>query len=179
VGTTGIVGLIVSDGFGWVRTVSKQFSAHTPFSISSAIAKMFSPIVRGASYDDLAAGARITAITAMVCVIGYLVVTARHRALERTAGYSLLAMALLAPVLYPWYLMWGTLCLAATAVGSRRVAVLALCAAGCVLTPPGFSPTTTNVITAVALAIVAVITVGVLVPRQRSRDAAEPVSAEN
>lgn len=149
------VGLIVPNGFGWLSTVTKQFSAHTPFSVTGATAKVLSPVVRGASYDDLAAGARITAVTAMVCIIGYLVGTARQRALERTAGYSLLALGLLAPVLYPWYLLWGTICLAPSAHGTRLLAVLTLCAAGCVLMPPGFTPTTTNVITAIALAAVA------------------------
>lgn len=153
--TTALAGFPVRDGFGWLWTIAKQFSAHTPFAVTSGVAKLLTPVVRGASYDDLAAGARITAITAMVCVIGYLLVTARQRALERTAGYALLALALLAPVLYPWYLLWGTLCLAPTANGSRRTAVLALCAAGCLLTPPGFTPTTTNVITGIALALVA------------------------
>lgn len=157
--TTAAAGFAVFDGFGWLRTVGKQFSAHTPFSVTSAIAKLLSPIVRGASYDDLAAGARITAVTAAVGVIVYLLVTARQRALERTAGYSLLALALLAPVLYPWYLLWGTLCLAPTANGTRRVAVLALCAAGCLLNPPGFTSTTTHALTAACLAVIALVVI--------------------
>jgi hypothetical protein len=164
--TTAVAGFGVTDGFGWLWTITKQFSAHTPFSVAGAIAKLLSPIVRGASYDDLAAGARITAITAMVCIVVYLLVTARQRALERTVGYSLLAIALFAPVLYPWYLLWGTLCLAPTANGTRRIAVLASCAAGCVLTPPGFTPTATNVITAIALAVVAAVVGGVLTLRR-------------
>jgi hypothetical protein len=158
--TTVVCAFATPDGFGWLRTVTKQFSAHTPYSITSAVAKLLAPIVRGASYDDLAAGARIAAVVAMVFVIGYLLATARQRALERTAGYSLLAMALLAPVLYPWYLLWGTMCLAPTANGARRTAVLALCAAGCILNPPGFTPLTTNVLSGIGLAIVAAIVIG-------------------
>jgi alpha-1,6-mannosyltransferase len=68
-------------------------------------------------------------------------------------GYSLLALGLLAPVLYPWYLLWGCACLAPTAAGVRRIVVLALCAVGCVLVPPGFSPLTANVLTGVALVV--------------------------
>ena len=30
-------------------------------------------------------------------------------------GYALLPIGLLGPVLYPWYLLWGLLCLAPTA----------------------------------------------------------------
>jgi alpha-1,6-mannosyltransferase len=171
------VGFAVSDGFDWVSTVSKQFAAHTPLSAASAVAKVLSPVVRGASYDDLAAGARITVITAMVCAIGYLVATARHRALERTVGYSLLAMALLAPVLYPWYLLWGTLCLAPGVTGVRRIGLLALCAAGCVLMPMGFSPATTDVVASGAVTAVLASAVGFAALRQRARAPAEPVSA--
>jgi hypothetical protein len=176
-GTVVLCALVVPDGFGWLWTVSEQFSAHTPFSVAGAIAKLFKPVVRGASYDDLAAGARITAITAMVCLIGYLIATARQRALERTAGYSLLAIALLAPVLYPWYLLWGALCLAPAATGARRLAVIGLCAAGCLLMPPGFSPTTTNVVTGVALTVVVGVVLTVALRRERALRRAVPVSA--
>lgn len=147
----------VKDGFGWLSTVSKQFSAHPPYSIASAVAKLLTPVVRGASYDDLAAGARLTVVVAMVCVLVYLVVTARRRAIERTAGYALLALALLSPVMYPWYLLWGIVCLAPAATGVRRVAVLALSVVACLLNPPGFTNTTTNVLSAVALAVTAIV----------------------
>jgi hypothetical protein len=152
--TTVACALATGDGFGWIGTVSKQFAAHPPFSAASGVAKVLAAIVRGASYDDLAAGARITTVTAMVCVLAYLLVTTRHRPFERTAGYSLLALALLAPVLYPWYLLWGVLCVAPSASRNRRVTVLAMSAAGCVLVPPGFAPLTANVITGCALASV-------------------------
>jgi hypothetical protein len=165
--TTAVSGLIVGDGFGWLRTVTNQFSAHTPYSVAGAIAKLLDPVVRGASYDDLATGARITTVAAMVCVVVYLLVTARQRALERTVGYALLAVALLAPVLFPWYLLWGTLCLAPTASGSRRGVVVALCAAGCVLAPPGFTTLTANVLTGVSLGVIASIVVPLL--RRRGR----------
>lgn len=176
-GTIVVSALVVPDGFGWLSTVSKQFSAHTPFSVAGAIAKLLNPVVRGASYDDLAAGARITAIAAMVCVIAYLTATVRQRALERTAGYSLLAIALLAPVLYPWYLLWGTLCLAPAASGARRLGVIGLCAAGCVLMPPGFSPTATNVLTGIGLAIVSLVLLAVVFRRERTLRRAVPISA--
>jgi hypothetical protein len=169
IGTTVAAALVVPHGFGWLWTVSNQFSAHTPYSVAGGIGKLLKPVVRGASYDDLAAGARITAITAMVCILVYLVTTVRQRALERTAAYSLLAIGLLAPVLDPWYLLWGTLCLVPAASGSRRLAVLALSAAGCILLPPGFGATTTNVLTGVGLAVVAGAVVAVELRRPRVR----------
>ena len=128
---TGALGLAVPHGFGWLATVSRQFAAHTPFSVAGGISALLAPVVPGASYDDLAIGGRVTAVTAMVCTVAYLVVTSRARPLQVTAGYALLAVGLLGPVLYPWYLLWGLLCLAPVATGTRRDAVLALSAAGC------------------------------------------------
>jgi hypothetical protein len=157
--TTTAAGFVVSNGFGWLSTVSKQFSAHPPYSIATAVAKLLTPIVRGASYDDLAAGARVTVVFAMVCVVVYLVVTARQRALERTVGYALLALGLLSPVTYPWYLLWGIVCLAPAATGMRRVGVLALSVVCCLLNPPGFTTTTTNVLSGVALVVTAMVLV--------------------
>jgi hypothetical protein len=175
VGTTGVIGLAVPDGFGWLWTVSKQFASHPPFAVASGLAKLFTPIVRGASYDDLAAGARITVLIAMICVVASVVATARQRALDRTVAYSLLAVALLAPVFYPWYLIWGIVCLAPTANGWRRGALLALGSAACLLNPEGFSPLTSNVISGCALAVVAAATATVGVVRQRSAARAQPV----
>jgi alpha-1,6-mannosyltransferase len=179
-GTISACGLIQPGGFGWLWTVSKQFTTHTPFAVASAIGEVLAPIVRAASFDDLAASGRITAMTAAVCTIIYLIITARRRALERTTGYALLALGLLAPSLNPWYVLWGALCLAPTANGPRRIWVLALSAAACVLTPPGFSRLLTNGITAVALVVTAAITI-VLLTVDARRTSAEPatVSAEN
>ncbi|MDQ2795670.1 MAG: hypothetical protein M3Y06_00650 [Actinomycetota bacterium] len=177
-------GLVQPGGFGWAWTVSKQFAVHTPFAIASAIGQVLAPVVRGASYDDLAASGRITAVTAAVCTIVYLVVTVRHRALERTVGYSLLALGLLAPSLYPWYLLWGVLCLAPTAIGTRRVWVVALSAGACVLMPGGFSNRAAEGITGVALGVIALVTAAVLYGVHRRVVLAEkaepqPVSAES
>jgi hypothetical protein len=155
--TTAAIGLAVPNGFGWLWTVGKQFSAHTPFAVASAIGQVLAPIVREASFDDLQAGGRITAMTAAVCVVVGVLVTARGRALEHSAGYALLTLALLAPVLEPWYLLWGTLCLAPSAHGSRRVCVLTVTAVACVLDPPGFSPGVTDLLTGTAVAIGAVV----------------------
>jgi hypothetical protein len=166
--TVAAIGLAITDGFGWVHTVRDQFAVHTPYSVTGAVGKMLTPIVRGASYDDLAAGARITALTALACTIGYLLVTARRRPIEHTSGYVVLAVALLAPVLYPWYLLWGSVCLAPLASGERRIAVLALSAAGCLLAPPGFGATATDAIPGAWLFVVAAVTATVLVHRQRA-----------
>ena len=169
--------LAVPDGFGWVRTVRGQFDQHTPFAIADAVGRLISPVVRGASYDDLAAGGTVTAATAALCIVGYLVLTPRARSLDAGIGYALLGLALLAPVLHPWYLMWGVLVFAPTATSVRRTWVLALTAAGCLLTPPGFGTSTSYILTGVGLGVVALVAAAVLTAQDRASRASDSASA--
>lgn len=150
--------LMVPDGFGWVRTVRDQFAEHTTFSLTEATGKVLSLVVRPASFDDLSASSRVAALIAMVCVLAYLVTTTRYRALERSAGYSLLAIALLAPVLNPWYLLGGILCVVPSANAARKIVAMALSCAGCLLLPGGFEGSTTDILAGCGLAVVAAIT---------------------
>lgn len=168
--------LVQPGGFGWLGTVDNQFSAHPPFAVAGLIGRVLSPIVRDASFDDLAAGGRITALAAAACVLAYLLATAGRRAVERTAGGALLALGLLAPVLNPWYLLWGSLCLAPTATGARRTTVIALTVVGCLLTPPGFSAGVSDALTGAALVVVALV-VGALVLAEHRRTARMALSA--
>ena len=178
-GVVALTRLAVPDGFGWLRTARRQFDQHTPFAIADLVGRAAGAVVRDASYDDLAAGGQLTAAIAALAVLVYLLVTSRHRSLEAGIGYSLLALALLAPVLHPWYLMWGVMVLAPTAVGMRRTWVVALTAAGCVLTPPGFSTSTSYVLSGITLGLIAAATASVLLGQDRraradERDAQRP-----
>lgn len=151
----GGVTALAPDGSGWLRTVGDQFSTSTPFSVAGVVSAVLAPVVPGASYDDLAIGGRVAAAIAMICVVVTLLLTARQRPLDRTIGGALLAVGLLAPVLHPWYLLWGALCLAPTATGTRRVWVVALSAAGCLLDPGGFTTGVGNGVTAALLFLLA------------------------
>ncbi|WP_375480497.1 polyprenol phosphomannose-dependent alpha 1,6 mannosyltransferase MptB [uncultured Jatrophihabitans sp.] len=148
-------GFAVRGRFGWLQTASKQFADHTVYSAAGAVSALLAPIVRGASYDDVAIGGRVTALAALAFALGYLAATAPRRPTRHTVGYALLALGLLAPALHPWYLLWGVLCLAPDATGARRLAVVALSAAGCVLAPAGFSPTVADAVTGGLLAVIA------------------------
>ena len=77
-------------------------------------------------------------------------------------------------MLRPWYLLWGVLCLAPTATGTRRIMVLALSAAGCVLVPPGVSPRVAYAITG---GLLLVILAGLALTLGRHRETVGPVSA--
>lgn len=164
--------LSVRHGLAWIPNLPTITRGHTPYAPASLTGDLLSPIVRAASFDDLATGGRIAALAAAGYIIGYLLLTFRSRPLERTIGYALLATAVLGPVVYPWFLIWGLVCLAPNARRERRDWVIALSCLGCLLSPSGFSAAVTNAMTAAAAAIVA----AVLIPRAvaRSRQRPEP-----
>ncbi len=160
-----VMSVLVRDGLGWIRNLETPALGHTPLAPASLLGDMFGPIVRSASFDDLATGGRIAAILASVCIVAYLVLTAGRRSLNRTTGYALLALGLLSPVLYPWYLLWGIVCLAPTARAARRDWLVLGSAIACLYTPPGFNRMFSSLIPLIALGI------GLLIlwPRIRAR----------
>lgn len=145
-------GFGVPNGFGWVGALVHQFADHTPFGAANVIGLLFQPIVRAASYDDLFDSGAVTALTAAAAVVIWLLVTVRRRPLDRTVGYSMLAVALLGLTLRPWYFLWGLLPLLPRATGARRRAALALSGVGLVVEPPGFADATAGRIGLVLLA---------------------------
>lgn len=159
--TLAVIVLAVPFGLGWIANLSAAAHEQVPFAPSSVIADVVGFIVPSASFDDLAAGGRIAAGVAGVTVLAYLFTTIGSRPLERTIGFALLAAAILAPVVYPSFLLWGMLCVAPSAMGARRDWVIALSCVACVLTPVGLGERGGQYATIGALALIAV----VLVPR--------------
>lgn len=149
-----VFSLLVRDGFGWRRNLSAVTREHTAFAPASIVSDVVRWIVPSASFDDLAVGGRIAVVLAAAGIVLYLLVTMRSRSLDRTIGYSLLAVGLLGPVLYPWYLLWGLVCLAPNAVSVRRDWVVALSCAACVLVPAGFSTQVGHAISLLALIVI-------------------------
>lgn len=169
---------VVRNGMGWIHNLRTLTREHTPFTPANIVANVISPVVPSASFDDLAVGGRIAALLAGLTIIAYLLATVSSRPLDRTIGYALLTAALCAPVLYPWYLLWGVLLLAATAWGARRVWVVALSCAACVLAPAGMTEHTATAVTTVALGLIGVALLPVLlVGHARGRVALGRVSA--
>jgi alpha-1,6-mannosyltransferase len=143
-------------GLGWIANLGTATRAHLPFAPASAVGNLVGLIVSAASYDDLLIGGRVAAGAAGCTVLLYLYATARTRPLERTIGYALLTAGLLAPVVYPSYLLLGVLCLAPSATGLRRDWVVALSCAACVLTPVGLGEHGGEYATAIALTVIAI-----------------------
>lgn len=159
----------VRHGLEWIGNLRTITRGHTPYAPASLAGDLLAPIVRSASFDDLATGGRIAALAAACCVVAYLVISFRTRALERTIGYALLTMALLAPVVYPWFVIWGLVCLAPSARGTARDWIVALSCVGVLVNLPGFSDAASGAITAAAAAVAAAVLLSRTLARRRQR----------
>ena len=138
---------LVPHGWGWINSLETPTLGYTPAAPASLIGSLFRPVVGSASFDDLSAGGRVTALLAAGCIVAYLVANAQRRVLEATVGLGLTAVALLSPVIYPWYLLWGALCLAPITQGRRRDLLALACAIGAVTALPGLPRLTADLLT--------------------------------
>ena len=163
--------LTVKNGWGWIHALDTPALGHTALAPASLIADLFNPLITSASFDDLTAGGRISALILAGCIVLYLTVTIGNRALDRTVGYGMLAIGLLSPVVYPWYLLGGVVCLVPAARGARRDWLVLLSALGCVLSPPGFTTEITTNLGIAAVAISLLVIGPRVLDRQRARRA--------
>jgi hypothetical protein len=176
--TAAVLTLMTPNGLGWIPNLDTPALGHTPFAPASLIGDMYSPIVRSASFDDLSTGGRLTALIAAVCISVYLVATATRRELNRTVGYALIAIGVLSPVLYSWYLLWGLVCLAPTVRSAQRDwLVIVSGIAACLFMPPGFPTPVTVGLTMVGLAFAAAFLARRELDRRRRSRSPVPVAA--
>lgn len=162
---TFVASILVPHGWGWIHALNTPALGHTALAPASLLSDLLRPVVTAASFDDLSTGGRITALAAAGFVVVVLTLTARTRALDRTVGYGMLAIGVFSPVVYPWYLLGGVVCLAPTARSTRRDWIVAVSAVGCLLSPQGF---TAYISTGISIATICVALI-VVVPRMLAR----------
>ena len=130
--------LLVPDAWGWLRALGTPIRNRTRGVPTELVASAMGPVLRGwVSPATLQTAARVAGALVAAGIVGYLLATAQRRDAARTVGLGLIAVAALAPVVYPWYLLWGGLCLAVVPeprIG-RRLALLA--AGACFVDLPG------------------------------------------
>ncbi len=161
-----LVTVAVPHGLGWLANFGDAFHEHLGYTPATAAGNLIGLVVP-AAYDDVQTGARIaTAVAGVVAVIA-LLMTMRMRPLEQTLGLALLATALAAPVLYPQFLLWGLVCLAARADTVQRFWLVALSCAACVMTPDGLGEQGGEAAAFAGIAVIAVVLGAVLTYRRR------------
>jgi alpha-1,6-mannosyltransferase len=121
-------------GWGWVETLDTGSTRPSIFSPVTGVGTLFDRTLRGVGLVETSGQ-----VTRIVFVVGLavaglvsltLLLRAHHLGAMRALGLALVAIAALAPVVQPWYLLWGLVLLAA--VGGERV-LLALGALSVVL----------------------------------------------
>lgn len=130
VGVTTATGL----GWGWVHTVGGGEGPLSIFSPVTGVGVLTENLLQGLGLVDGSGEATRYVLFAGLAVAGLVALTlllrAHHLGPMRALGLTMVAVVALAPIVQPWYLMWGLVLLAA--VGGERV-LLALGALSVVL----------------------------------------------
>jgi hypothetical protein len=127
-------GLVVPDGFGWVRNLSTPGQGNRPTSPSALLSALVRAL--GADASDVDSVVRLAVLVLAAAVVLYLAATVRSRPLPLTVAVGLLVVAFAGPVFYPWYLLWGLL-LVPLDIARRRLFVVGASTAGCLVAITG------------------------------------------
>ncbi|MEU3748687.1 MULTISPECIES: polyprenol phosphomannose-dependent alpha 1,6 mannosyltransferase MptB [Streptomyces] len=135
--------LAAGTGFGWLRTQSVAGAIHTALSVTSDLGLALGTLL--ADDPDPVKGA--VQKLGLVVAVGLILALARRAWKGRTdpvlgLGLALVALVALSPMVQPWYLLWGTVVVAAVAWHSRAGQVLAVLSAALVYetAPSGHTP---------------------------------------
>ncbi|MEE1756271.1 polyprenol phosphomannose-dependent alpha 1,6 mannosyltransferase MptB [Streptomyces sp. SP18CS02] len=122
-------------GFGWLGTQSVAGTIHTALSVTSDVGLALGELLRlllGADPAPVKSAVQNLGLAAALALIGYLAWRAVRSRTEpvHALGLGLLALVALSPMVQPWYLLWGTVVIAATDRDGRAGRIVTvLCAA--------------------------------------------------
>ncbi|MFF8830377.1 polyprenol phosphomannose-dependent alpha 1,6 mannosyltransferase MptB [Streptomyces sp. NPDC015131] len=141
--------LLAGTGFGWLRTQSVAGTIHTALSVSSDLGLALGELLRllgGADPDPVKAAVQRVGLAVALALIARLAWQAvrGRRDPVHALGLALVALVVLSPMVQPWYLLWGTVVVAA-ATGGRdgrvvRALVVLSAALVYVTAPSGATP---------------------------------------
>ena len=170
--------IAVPRGLSWLANLGDAFHEHLEYTPATALGNLIGLVVP-AAYDDVQTAARIATAAAGAIAVVVLLLTMRSRPIEQTLGFTLLATALAAPVLYPQFVLWSVVCLAASTDLARRWlldCLVALSCAACIATPDGLGEGGGDVASLTGIVVIALALIAVLWTRQRrsARTADDP-----
>ncbi|MFE0641380.1 polyprenol phosphomannose-dependent alpha 1,6 mannosyltransferase MptB [Streptomyces sp. NPDC058877] len=135
--------LLAGTGFGWLRTQSVAGAIHTPLSMTSDLGLGLGLLLDGGAEPVKGAVQKL----GLVAALAIIAVLARRAYLGRLdpvlgLGLSLVALVALSPMVQPWYLLWGTVVVAAVAWRSRAGQLLGVFSAALLYEtqPSGHTP---------------------------------------
>lgn len=152
--------LLAGTGFGWLRTQSVAGTIHTALSATSDLGLALGHLLHllaGADPDPVKQVVQNLGLAAALALIAYLASRAARGLLDPVhgLGLALLGLVALSPMVQPWYLLWATPVIAATAWDGRGGRVLAVLSAALVYetAPDGRTPWYGFVLAGVACAV--------------------------
>ncbi len=169
--TYGVIGILVPDNWGWIRALNTPGNSVTASAPTTLLFNVLTRITGNRIHHTHAALTVVRdigmAAAIILCVV--LVLTYRRRSLADTVGFTLLTVALLAPVVYPWYLLWGAAPLVLVIDRHRTLLAIALSLAPLLAVPGWHWSSLTEVL--FALAAVVLIMLSIRLPAAAEPDA--------
>lgn len=133
---------VVPNGWGWVNSLSTPGQGFTPDAPASIMSFLFTPFT---VWTNLISAGTLTSVCRLALMAGAgvivlrLLITSDRRTPEATAGIALLVIAAFGPVIYPWYLLWGLVCLVPDLYGRRREGLVMLSVMASLMTVQGLT----------------------------------------
>ncbi|MER6095126.1 polyprenol phosphomannose-dependent alpha 1,6 mannosyltransferase MptB [Streptomyces sp. NPDC001728] len=135
--------VLAGTGFGWLRTQSVAATIHTALSLSSDLGLGLG-VLLGDDPDPVKGVVQKLGLLVAFGVVLALAWRSWRGALDPVLGlgFALVALVALSPMVQPWYLLWGTVVVAAAAWRSRAGQLLAVLSAALVweTAPSGHTP---------------------------------------
>jgi alpha-1,6-mannosyltransferase len=132
--TVGAVSWATGLGWGWVRTASTPANILTGITPVDSASRLVTDVAHLANIGVGGTGVRTAvtaaALAAVVLLCCWLLRRSPELGIERSLGMALLALVLLGPVLWPWYLTWALAVLSPTAGRWTRRTVIVVAIAG-------------------------------------------------
>jgi hypothetical protein len=143
VGVLALITLVTGFGTGWISsglfsTPARVRLAITPSTdLSWTVAKLLGDVGVGVGFHTLHAVFRTFMFAASVVLALGLLLRTRRDTLVPSLGLALVAFAVAGPALWPWYLAWGLVLLAAWEPAQRSWLIVATLLIGALLVKPG------------------------------------------
>ena len=108
--------LVTGLGWGWLSNLGAPNKVRMWLTPTTAVGKMLSKSMSlvglGDPVEPAISTLRTVGLVVTLAALAWLLVTGRRRTGARGLGLALIALAVLAPVMQPWYLLWGVVVLA-------------------------------------------------------------------
>ena len=144
-GLLGVLNLATGIGFGWITALKNTGKIYSTFSVSTKTGFLAADALNFVGLHIAATTmvnvTRLIGLLIAVAVCAVLLLRSPRMGMVRALGLSMLAVVILSPVVWPWYLAIGFALVAAAGMGKWRPSyVVVIIAASAVVWPTSVDP---------------------------------------